>query len=60
MLLIAGHIVALAGGHARTGGVGSGSGEVKVNAPVESGPLMAEAGTAVAHPVTVRGFKEKG
>jgi hypothetical protein len=57
---MAGHIVALIGGQASAGGVGNAVGEVSVNAPVESGPLIAEAGTAVAQPVTVRGFNEKG
>jgi hypothetical protein len=57
---MAGHIVALIGGQASAGGVGNAVGEVSVNAPVESGPLIAEAGTAVAQPATVRGFKEKG
>jgi hypothetical protein len=60
MLLIAGHIVALVGGQAAAGGGGNALGEVRVKAPVESGPVMAEVGTAVAHPVTTRGFNEKG
>ena len=59
-LLTAGHICALAGGQAAAGGVGSAVGDVTVNAPVESGPLMADAGTAVAHPASAKGLSETG
>ncbi len=42
-LAMAGQAVALAGGQLATGGVGNGVGDVRVNAPVASGPAIAEA-----------------
>ena len=59
-LAMTGQAVAPAGGQFATGGVGSAVGEVRVNMPDASGPLMAADGTAVAHPVTLSGFRDTG
>ena len=59
-LLMAAQAVAPAGGQFAAGGAGSAVGEVRVKAPVESGPVIAAPGTAAAHPATPSGFKETG
>jgi hypothetical protein len=54
---IAGQSVVLKGGQSSAGGVGNGVGDVTVNAPLASGPVI---GAAAGHPVTFSGFKEIG
>jgi hypothetical protein len=59
-LAIAGQAVALAGGQLAAGVAGNAVGDVNVKEPVASGPVIAERGTAAAHPATASGFREIG
>jgi hypothetical protein len=57
---MAGQAVALAGGQLAAGAAGKAVGDVNIKDPVASGPVIAELGTAEAHPATASGFREIG
>jgi hypothetical protein len=60
MFWTAGQAAVLAGGQLAAGAVGSAVGEIKVNTPFASGPVIAAGGTAVAHPATTSGLSDNG